>query len=91
MYEVMLVSGLLALAKFYTFLLTVRIYLTWFPVINMYEQPFFTLKIMTDWFLLAFRAVLPPMYGLDLSPVIAFYFLFAITRILQGWLNTIWF
>jgi|TARA_B110000971_G_C20035490_1_gene513934 YggT family protein len=58
--------------KFYLILLTLRIYLGWFPNINFWTQPFFTLRRMTDPYLRIFRGILPPVFGLDLSGILAF-------------------
>jgi YggT family protein len=65
-------SAILNFLKFYTGVLTIRIYLTWFPNINMYQQPFSYLGKMTDGYLRLFRGLLPPLFGFDLSPLLAF-------------------
>ena len=58
--------------KFYSVMLTLRVYLTWFPNINFYSQPFDTLGRMTDPYLRLFRGILPPLLGFDLSPLLGF-------------------
>ena len=58
--------------KFYIVMLTLRVYLTWFPNINFYSQPFDTLGRMTDPYLRLFRGILPPLLGFDLSPLLGF-------------------
>jgi len=79
------IGGMSGFLKVYVVLLTLRIYMTWFVNINTYRQPFSTLARMTDPYMRVFRGLLPPLLGLDLSPVLGF---FLITS-LQGWLETV--
>lgn len=67
-----LCSAILNFLKFYTGALTIRIYLTWFPNINMYQAPFSYLGKMTDGYLRLFRGILPAILGFDLSPLLGF-------------------
>ena len=67
-----LLGGFIGFLKFYIILLTLRVYLTWFPNINMYMQPFVTLGKMTDPYLRIFRGFIPPLLSLDLSALVAF-------------------
>lgn len=66
--------------SFYWMLLILRIFLTWIPNINWYNQPFKSLKEVSDLYLDIFRKIVPPMGGLDFSPIIALIVL----QILQG-------
>jgi YggT family protein len=68
-------GGIVGFFKFYIVLLTIRVYLTWFPNINFYVQPFSSLGKMTDPYLRLFRGIIPPLIGFDLSPLLAFIFL----------------
>ena len=52
--------------------LTIRVYVGWFPNINLFVQPFATLSKMTDPYLKLFRNLIPPLLGFDLSPLIGF-------------------
>jgi YggT family protein len=56
----------------YSFLLIIRILLTWFPNVNMYNQPFLALTQITDPYLNLFRSIIPPLGGIDFSPMLAF-------------------
>ena len=67
--------SILGFLKFYTALLTMRVYLTWFPNFNLYVQPFQTIGTMTDPYLRLFRGIIPSLIGFDLSPLLAFMFL----------------
>jgi len=67
-----LCRGIAGFLKFYIVALTLRVYLTWFPNINFYTQPFSTLGKMTDSYLRLFRGIIPPLLGFDLSPLLGF-------------------
>lgn len=63
-----------ALAQFlqiYLVLLFIRILLSWFPNINWYDPPFSILSQLTDPYLNVFRSVIPPLGGIDFSPMLA--------------------
>ena len=70
----------------YFWLIIVRIFLTWIPSIDWYVQPFRSLALISDVILEPFRRIIPPMGGLDFSPIIALLFLqllqFAFVRML---------
>ncbi len=69
---VTLCRGIVGFLKFYMVALSLRIYVTWFPNLNMYTQPFATLGKMTDPYLRLFRGIIPPLMGFDMSPLLAF-------------------
>lgn len=56
----------------YFVLLIIRILLSWFPNVNWMSQPFATLSQLTDPYLNLFRSIIPPLGGIDLSPILAF-------------------
>ncbi len=66
------VTVLSTFIQIYSFLLIIRILLTWFPNINMYNQPFLALTQITDPYLNLFRSIIPPLGGIDFSPMLAF-------------------
>lgn len=55
----------------YTALLFIRILLSWFPNINWFDPPFSILSQLTDPYLNVFRSIIPPLGGLDFSPILA--------------------
>ena len=59
----------------YFWLIIVRIFLTWIPSIDWYNQPFKFLAIASDIVLNPFRKIIPAMGGIDFSPIIALLFL----------------
>ena len=68
-------GGIAGFLKFYIALLTLRVYLTWFPNLNFYTQPLYSLGKMTDPYLRVFRGIIPPLISLDLSPLLGFILL----------------
>lgn len=67
-----LCRALAGFLKFYIVALTLRVYLSWFPNINFFCQPFSSLGKMTDPYLRLFRGIVPPLLGFDLSPLLGF-------------------
>jgi YggT family protein len=68
-------SGIAGFLKCYIVALTLRVYLTWFPNINFFAQPFSTLGKIADPYLKVFRGIVPPLLGFDLSPLLCFVLL----------------
>lgn len=69
----LLTNTLVTFIQIYTLLLFVRILLSWFPNIDWYNQPFSTLSQLTDPYLNVFRSIIPPIGGIDISPILAFF------------------
>ena len=65
----------------YLILLLVRVSLTWFPNVNWYGQPFYSLSRLTDPYLKIFRGIVPPLIGIDISPILGFVLLQCIMQI----------
>ncbi len=57
--------------KIYLFLIFVRILVTWFPTVNWMNQVASSLSPITDPYLNVFRSFIPPLGGLDISPILA--------------------
>lgn len=67
-----------ALAQFlqiYFVLLIIRILLSWFPNLNWYNPPLSILSQVTDPYLNLFRSIIPPLGGIDFSPMLAIFVL----------------
>lgn len=56
---------------FFYLLIILRIFLTWIPSIDWQQQPIKSIREVTDMYLDIFRRVIPPVGGLDFSPIIA--------------------
>ncbi|MBD2666319.1 hypothetical protein B6N60_01666 [Richelia sinica FACHB-800] len=67
----LLIPTLASFITLYSSLLIIRVLLTWFPTINWYNQPFAALSQITDPYLNLFRSIIPPLGGMDFSPVLA--------------------
>lgn len=56
---------------FFYILIILRIFLTWIPTIDWQQQPIKSIREVTDMYLDIFRRVIPPVGGLDFSPIVA--------------------
>lgn len=59
------------LFQLYFILIVLRIFLTWIPNIDWYQQPLKTVRQMTDVYLDIFRKFIPPIGMIDFSPIVA--------------------
>lgn len=84
----MLTRAIANLFNLYNILLLIRIFLSWIPSIDWDSQPFRFMRAITDPLLNIFRGIIPPISGLDFSPVIAIILLqfveSAILRMISG-------
>lgn len=53
-----------------TFLFIFRIVLTWYPQVDLEKFPFNVVRIPTEPFLAPTRKIVPPLGGVDISPII---------------------
>ena len=65
-------------------ILVITILLSWFPRINWYNEPFKSMRAFSEIFLGPFRRLIPPIGMVDISPIIAFFALEILRRILVG-------
>lgn len=77
----LLFSSFLGFLQIYLILLLIRVSLTWFPNVNWYGQPFYSLSRLTDPYLRMFRGIVPPLIGIDISPILGFILLQCIMQI----------
>jgi YggT family protein len=82
----LVVTTLSTFINIYTALLLIRILLTWFPQVNWFSQPFATLAQLTDPYLNIFRRFIPPLGGMDFSPMLA---LLLLSMVIQPLLDTL--
>jgi len=71
---------------FYGVLIIIRIFLTWIPTLDWDAQPIKTLRQITDVYLDLFRSFIPPVGGLDFSPIVALIVLQIISTVIVGFL-----
>ncbi|HIK04614.1 MAG TPA: YggT family protein [Trichormus sp. M33_DOE_039] len=81
----LLITTLVTFITIYSYLLIIRVLLTWFPNINWYNQPFTALSQITDPYLNLFRSIIPPLGGMDFSPILAF----VVLNLVSGALETL--
>ena len=76
--EQIFVGGFANFLQIYNYVITARILLSWFPQAQGVAalQPVFAI---TDPYLNLFRGIIPPIFGLDLSPILAFFTLNLLT------------
>ena len=72
------------LFNLYSLLIVLRIFLTLIPSINWYQQPFKSVREVTDLYLDIFKKFIPPVGGLDFSPIIALIVLNIIASIISN-------
>lgn len=78
----MRINGIIAtFIYFYSILIVLRIFMSWLPNINWDAQPIKAIRIMTDAYLDIFRRFIPPLGGLDFSPIVALLFLSVIQEL----------
>ncbi len=68
----------------YLLVLLVRVLLSWFPNIDWSNPVLSSVSAITDPFLNAFRGLIPPVGGLDLSALLAFLALQLMQTLLQS-------
>ena len=59
----------------YSYLLIIRVLLTWFPNLDWSNPVLANLSAITDPYLNVFRGIIPPIAGIDISPILAFLLL----------------
>lgn len=87
--KIFLMQSLYLFFTILIWIMIVRILLSWFPNINWYSQPFKALKDITDPILEPFRKIIPPISGIDFSPIVAFLALEIIREIAMRLLTII--
>lgn len=85
----LLVTTLSSFLQIYLYLMIFRVLLTWFPNIDWSSAPFSILSQLTDPYLNLFRSIIPPLGGMDFSPIIAFFVLQFGSQFLIGLLATL--
>lgn len=66
-----IIHGINNIFNLYFFLIILRIFLSWIPGLRWENQPWSTLRDITDIYLNLFRRRIPPLGGLDFSPIVA--------------------
>lgn len=85
----LLFQTIITFVNIYTALIFIRILLSWFPNIDWMSQPFATLSQLTDPYLNIFRSVIPPLGGIDFSPILAILLLQVVQSTLPSVANVL--
>ena len=80
----LLTNTLSTFITIYTYVIIITILLSWFPNIDWYNQPFVTLRQLTDPYLNLFRSIIPPLGGIDISPILAILLLQVLGSLIGG-------
>lgn len=67
----LIAQSLAIFLQIYFVLILIRVLLSWFPNVNWFSPPFSTLSQLTDPYLNIFRSIIPPLGGIDFSPILA--------------------
>ncbi|CAI8328158.1 MAG: Uncharacterised protein [Cyanobium sp. ARS6] len=70
--------------QIYSLVLIVRVLLSWFPNLDWANPVLSTVSSITDPYLNAFRGLIPPLGGLDLSAILAFIALSLMQQLLMS-------
>jgi YggT family protein len=79
----LIVAVLVKTLQIYTLVLIVRVLLSWFPNLDWGNPVLSAICSISDPFLNVFRGLIPPIGGIDLSAIVAFFSL----QLLQGLLQ----
>ncbi|MFB6276253.1 MAG: hypothetical protein BRC33_10470 [Cyanobacteria bacterium SW_9_44_58] len=80
----LLTSSLANFLNIYLLLIFVRILLSWFQTAGWAQQGMSYLSPITDPYLNIFRSFIPPLGGIDLSPILAIFSLQIISSLLTS-------
>lgn len=74
-------SSFATFLNIYLVLLLIRVLLSWFPNIDWFNPPFSILSQLVDPYLNIFRSIIPPLGGMDFSPLLAIFLLQIVAQI----------
>lgn len=80
----LLIQTLVSFVNIYLTLIIVRILLTWFPTVTWMNQIEAFLSPITDPYLNIFRSFIPPLGGMDFSPILAILVLNVLVSVLSS-------
>jgi YggT family protein len=77
-------SSFATFLNIYVVIVIIRVLLTWFPTIDFYNPPFSILSQLVDPYLNIFRSIIPPLGGMDFSPILAILLLQLLGSLVSG-------
>ena len=88
MLPVSLLQVLAQTLQIYSLVLIVRVLLSWFPNLDWSNPVLSSVSAITDPYLNAFRGLIPPLGGIDLSALLAFLALNLLQSLVNQSINT---
>lgn len=80
----LLTNTIASFLQIYFILILVRVLLTWFPTADWANNIMSFLSPITDPYLNLFRSIIPPMGGIDFSPILAIFVLQFVASLVGG-------
>ena len=80
----LIATSLAGFLQIYFVLLIARILLSWFPNLNWSSPPLSFLSQVTDPYLNIFRSIIPPLGGMDFSPMLAIFALQIVSQLFSS-------
>lgn len=80
----LLAESLVNFINIYLALIIIRVLLSWFQTTGWGQQALSYVSPVTDPYLNIFRQVIPPLGGIDLSPILAIFSLQIVAQLLAG-------
>ena len=80
--KLMIAQGIDLFFQIIYWIMIARILLSWYPNLDWYRQPFRAIKEITDPILEPFSRIIPPMGGIDFSPIVAFLALYILRYVI---------
>ena len=79
-----IIQVLISTIQIFSFLLLIRVLLTWFPSIDWSNGALSALCSLTDPYLNIFRGIIPPIGGSDISSLLAFLLLNVVQNLITN-------
>lgn len=76
-----LVSILSNIIQFYGFLIFAYVLMSWFPIRGIFADIYQVIGSIVEPYLGIFRRIIPPMGSLDISPMVAYFVLIVVSRL----------
>nr|YP_010330386.1 hypothetical protein MW504_pgp074 [Rhodella violacea]UNJ18102.1 hypothetical protein [Rhodella violacea] len=71
----LIITSVSIISEFLFVLIISKFTVVWIPLVNWYKEPFYTLKRLTDPYLSMFQDIVPSLFGIDFSSLLAMLFL----------------
>ena len=76
-----IVSIIAGVVQFYGFLIFVYVIMSWFPIRGIVADIYQVIGSIVEPYLGIFRRIIPPMGAVDISPMVAYFVLIVVSRL----------